>query len=257
MCCHLFLANCVNDVLLSNTQPLAPNPELPASSTQPRTPRTENPAPSTEHTAHLSTGIKEVDRFLKGGVPRGKITEIVGSDSSGKTSLGLSVLGQSTGRGEITAYIDAFDSLDPKYAEKVGIDLRNFLWIRCAGNTNHHMDALSKALRASDILCQAGGFGVIAIDIASHLRDSKIPLNTWFRLQRAIKGTPTVFMVIASQKTTGSASALILSLERNRSFWTPEKRSQFVQKPYFQGIESETYLLRGKSHGSVTVHCRF
>lgn len=216
---------------------------------------TRDPRPETRD--HLPTGIKEVDQFLKGGIPRGKITEIVGSDSSGKTSLGLSILAQSTARGEITAYIDAFDSLDPKYAQKVGIDLRNFLWIRCASNTNNHLDPLSKALRASDILCQAGGFGVITIDIANHLKDSKIPLNPWFRLQRAIRGTPTVFMVITSRKTTGSASSLVLSLERNKSFWIPGKRSQFVRKPYFQGIESETYLLRGKSHGSVTVHCRF
>jgi hypothetical protein len=201
----------------------------------------------------LSTGIVELDQWLEGGLPRGKIIEMVGPASSGKTSLVLSVLAQSTSRGEIAAYIDVVDSLDPKYAQTVGIDLENLLWIRCA----NQLDPLSKALKAADILCQAGGFGVITLDVATHLTDSKISLKTWFRLQRVIRGTSTVFMVISSQKTTGSAASLVFSLERNQSFWTSGKRAQFMRKPYFQGFESEACLLRGKSHGSVTVHCRF
>jgi hypothetical protein len=203
--------------------------------------------------ATLSTGIDELDQLLKGGVPRGKILEIVGSNSSGKTSLVLSILAQSTSRGEITAYVDVVDSLDPKYAQAVGIDLKNFLWVRCAKEKTNRLEPLGRALKAADILCQAGGFGVITIDLA----DLKVPSNTWFRLQRVIRGSSTVFAVISSQKTTGSASSLVLSLERHRSFWTSDKRSQFVRKPYFHGIESEACLLRGKSHGSVTVHCRF
>ena len=169
----------------------------------------------------------------------------------------LSILAQSTRRGEITAYVDVVDSLDPKYAQAVGIDLDNLLWIRCAKSRINQLDPLTKALKATDILCQAGGFGVITIDVATNLTASKIPLNAWFRLQRAIQGTSTVFVVISCQKTTGSASSLVLSLERNQSFWTSGKRSQFMRKPHFQGIESEACLLRGKSHGSVTVHCRF
>jgi hypothetical protein len=212
---------------------------------------------STHPRATLTTGIDELDQLLEGGVPRGKILEIVGAGSSGKTSLMLSILAQSTSRGEITAYIDVVDSLDPKYAQAVGIHLENLLWIRCAKSSTTQLDPLNKALKAADILCQAGGFGVITLDVATHLANSKVPLKTWFRLQRVIRGTSTIFTVISSQKTTGSASSLVLFLERNRSLWTSDKRSQFVEKPYFQGVESEACLMKGRNHGSVTVHCRF
>jgi hypothetical protein len=180
-----------------------------------------------------------------------------GPVSSGKTSLAMSILAQSTRRGEIVAYVDVADSLDPKYAQVVGMNLENLLWIRCANSQVNSLDPVRKALKAADILCQAGGFGVITIDVATNRADLKIPLNTWFRLQRVIRGTSTVVMVISSQKITGSASSLVLSVERNQSFWTSGKRSQTIRKPYFQGIESEACVLRGRNHGRVTVHCRF
>jgi len=218
-------------------------------------PTHRDPRPATRD--HLPTGIVELDQLLEGGVPRGSIIEMRGPVSSGKTSLAMSILAQSTRRGEIAAYVDVADSLDPQYAQVVGIDLGNLLWIRCANRQINSLDPVRKALKAADILCQAGGFGVITIDVATNLADSKIPLNTWFRLQRVIRGTSTVFLVISSQKITGSASSLVLSVERNQSFWTSGKRSQTMRKPYFQGIESEACLLRGGKHGSVTVHCRF
>jgi len=205
----------------------------------------------------LSTGIDELDQMLEGGVPRGKIIEITGATSSGKSSLSLSILAQSTSRGEIAAYVDAVDSLDPKSAQAAGIDLEHLLWVRCAKSNIHQLEPLRRALKAADILCQAGGVGVIAIDIAGRLINSKISLNNWFRLQRTLRGTPTVLMVISSQRTTGSASSLVLSLDRNRSLWTSGKRSRFIQKPYFQGMESEACLMKGRSNGTVTVYCRF
>ena len=203
----------------------------------------------------LSTGIGDLDQLLQGGIPRGRITEIMGSYSSGRTALLFSVLAQCTERAEITAYIDITDSLDPKSARKSGVDLDRLLWIRCR-DTENGLDPLQKALKAADILCQAGGFGVIAFDIVN-LKSARISLNSWFRLQRLVKGTPTVLLVVSEKKITGSASSLVLSLERNRSYWTSGKRSRVMQKPCFQGIESEAHLLKGGGHGSITLHCRF
>lgn len=207
--------------------------------------------------ATLPTGIVELDQMLEGGVPRGSIIEMRGPVSSGKTSLVLSILAQSTRRGEIAAYVDSVDSLDPQNTQAAGIELENLLWIRCANNKVNQLDPLRRALKAADILCQAGGFGVIVVDVATTEADAKIPLNNWFRLQRAIRGTSTVFIVISSGKITGSAASLVLSVERNQSFWTSGERSKVIRKPYFQGIESEACLLRGRNHGSITVHCRF
>ena len=74
----------------------------------------------------LPTGIERLDLLLGGGLERGQITEIVGAPSSGRTSVLFSILAQATGRGEMVAYVDAFDSLDPNFAEKSGIDLRRY-----------------------------------------------------------------------------------------------------------------------------------
>lgn len=212
--------------------------------------------PNLEDQDSLPTGISDLDQLLKGGIPRGRITEIMGSHSSGRTALLLSILAQCIERAEIAAYIDIADSLDPKSAGKTGIDLHRLLWIRCAKDIANGLDPLQKALKASDILCQAGGLGVIALDIVS-FKNARVPLNIWFRLQRLVRGTPTVLLVISGKKITGSASSLVLSLERNRSCWTSGRRSRVIQKPCFQGIESEAHLLKGRGHGSITLHCRF
>ncbi len=94
----------------------------------------------------LSTGMKHLDLLLSGGISRGQITEIIGPSSSGKTSLLLSILSQATQRGEVVAYVDSLSSLDLAFAQKAGIDLQRLLWVR------------GGALKAVDILAQAGGF---------------------------------------------------------------------------------------------------
>ena len=203
----------------------------------------------------LSTGIGNLDQLLEGGIPRGRITEIIGTYSSGRTALLFSVLAQCTEQAEIAAYIDITDSLDPESIRKAGVDLNRLLWVRCTQDMENGLDPLQKALKASDILCQAGGFGAIVLD-AVRFENSRVSLNVWFRLQRIVKGTPTVFVVISGKKITGSASSLVLSLERNRSCWTSGRRPRVMQKPCFQGIESEAHLLKG-GHGSITLHCRF
>lgn len=235
-------------------------------------------------TDFLPTGIEDLDRLLKGGIPRGKLVEITGSLSSGKTSLLLSLFAQATEREEFTAYVDAFDTLDPEGAAGLGIDLRRLLWVRCASEARTGGDdaAVNKALQAVDILTQAGGFGLIALDLQApppH-RGVRIPLHIWFRLQRAVKGSLTTMLVVARSRTVGSAASLVLALERQDSCWThrssrsadvrfrvdmPEAAqgadllagSERVAGNRFQGLQSQAHLLRGDVHGSIPVYCRF
>lgn len=77
------------------------------------------------------TGIPAVDTLLEGGLPVGALTEIVGAESSGRTSLALSSLAQLTSTGKVCAWVDVSDTLKPECAAAVGIALPYLLWVRC------------------------------------------------------------------------------------------------------------------------------
>lgn len=78
-----------------------------------------------------ATGIPEIDRALRGGLPVGAISEIVGPECSGRTSLALATIAQLTREGRACAWVDASDSLDPESAAANGIQLSQLLWVRC------------------------------------------------------------------------------------------------------------------------------
>jgi recombination protein RecA len=79
------------------------------------------------------SGIPELDNLLGGGIPRGGITEITGSATTGRTSLALSLLAQLTRKGGVCAWVDVQDSLDPETAAAHGVCLERLLWLRVAG----------------------------------------------------------------------------------------------------------------------------
>lgn len=147
--------------------------------------------------------------------PRGRITEIVGARSSGRTSFLHSILAAATSAGEFTVIIDANDSFDPSSAAGAGVDLEKLIWIRCAKNVEH-------AMRAADLVIHSGGFGVIALDLAESAERQlqRIPPTTWFRWRRAVEPTPTVLAVIANRPLTKSCSALLVETKRHRVVFT-------------------------------------
>jgi recombination protein RecA len=77
------------------------------------------------------TGIESLDEVLKGGLPVGAISELVGPECSGRTSIALSFLARITQTGKVCAWIDVSDSLDPASASAAGVDLNRLLWVRC------------------------------------------------------------------------------------------------------------------------------
>src|SRR4051812_31052061 len=121
----------------------------------------------------LSTGLGGVDSLIE-GCPRGRITEIAGPVSSGRTSLLYSILAEASRLGEFCAIVDGTNAFDPHGAVAAGINLRRLVWVRCSGNAEH-------AMRAADLLIHAGGFGVIALDLCevplASLR--RIPISSW------------------------------------------------------------------------------
>ena len=149
--------------------------------------------------------------LINRGFPRGRISEIYGPRSSGRTSLLHSVLAASTERGECAALIDTANAFDLCSAAAAGVTLEKLLWVRCGGNAEH-------ALRTADLLLRAGGFGVVALDLieASPQALARIPPTAWFRFRNAIEPTPTVFLVLAEKSLTKSCAAMRVSLERKR-----------------------------------------
>ncbi len=156
----------------------------------------------------MSTGIPGL------ALPRGAITEVSGLASSGRTTFLCSVLAAATRRRESCAVIDTADTFDPASAEAAGADLRFLLWVRCAARKKY-------ALQAADWLLQAGGFGVVALDMANLAsRDVRnIPLNIWFRFRRAVEHKPTVLLAIAAEHCTGSAAAWQLEMSPRGAIW--------------------------------------
>jgi hypothetical protein len=89
-----------------------------------------------------ATGIGTLDAMLKGGLPVGAISEIVGQECSGRTGLTLAFLAQLTQQGKVCAWVDVSDSLHPESAAAAGVDLDWLLWVRCGAGTE---DAAERA----------------------------------------------------------------------------------------------------------------
>lgn len=77
------------------------------------------------------TGIETLDNLLEGGLPLGAVTELVGPECSGRTSVALSFLARMTQAAKVCAWIDVSNALDPASAAAAGVDLARLLWVRC------------------------------------------------------------------------------------------------------------------------------
>ena len=147
--------------------------------------------------------------------PRGRISEIIGTRSSGRTSVLHTLLAASTGQGEYAALVDTKDAFDACSAASVGVELSKLVWVRCGGNAEH-------ALRAADLLIQAGGFGVVALDLAEATPAAlnRIPPTAWFRFRRALESTPTILTVVSDCPLAKSCSFLTIKMPPRRAVFT-------------------------------------
>lgn len=110
----------------------------------------------------ISTGSIGIDIALGiGGMPKGRIVEIYGPESSGKTTLALSVIAQAQKKGGTCAFIDAEHALDPSYAKKIGVDIENLLISQ--------PDAGEQALEITDTLVRSGAVDVLVVDSVAAL----------------------------------------------------------------------------------------
>jgi recombination protein RecA len=266
----------------------------------------------------VPTGMGAVDELLQGGLPVGALTEMVGAECSGRTSLALKFVAQVTRAEKVCAWVDVSDALSPESAAACGVDLARLLWVRCGvvrkptsqkrdvghpasgrngfavpqkyfvpkpvvkglhgGGMGGHprgeakgMDAavsgllqqdvsarcaepqrrvrverevvapvrvrdfasggrakfgggggtpgrpwgrIEQALKVTDLLLQAGGFGAIVLDMGSLAPEhvSRIPLATWFRYRAGAERTQACVLLLTQHTCAKSSTGLVLRM---------------------------------------------
>jgi hypothetical protein len=260
----------------------------------------------------MPTGIPAIDALLNGGLPVGAVTEMIGSECSGRTALALSFLAQVTKSERVCAWIDASNTLSPESAAASGVDLKRLLWVRCgvqpqaidSPSFSHNSFALperylapaipkkglhgggfgphprvevkglsegisgllrgealaprcaepqgrvrpeketfepppshtlkrdgfsrrttkpwiriEQALRATDLLLQAGGFSAIVLDLGSiaPVYVSRIPLATWFRYRAAAERSRASVVLLTQHACSKSSAGLVLRMQAAQS----------------------------------------
>jgi recombination protein RecA len=112
--------------------------------------------------AVISTGSISFDAALGvGGIPRGRVTEIYGPESSGKTTITLQIIAEAQKAGGLAAFVDAEHALDPKYAKKLGVDVDNLLVSQ--------PDSGEQALEITEALVRSGAIDVLVVDSVAAL----------------------------------------------------------------------------------------
>ncbi len=173
--------------------------------------------------AAISTGSLGLDIALGiGGLPRGRIAEIYGPESSGKTTLALQVAAEAQKTGGVAAFIDAEHALDPIYAGKLGVDLDNLLISQ--------PDTGEQALEIADTLVRSGAIDVLIIDSVAALTP-RAELEG--EMGDQLPGLQARLMSQALRKLTGSISksnALVIFINQIRMkigvmFGSPETTS--------------------------------
>ncbi|MSR76922.1 MAG: recombinase RecA [Candidatus Omnitrophica bacterium] len=110
----------------------------------------------------ISTGALSLDIATGvGGIPRGRVTEIFGPESSGKTTLSLSIIAQIQAKGGVAAFIDAEHALDPTYAQKIGVKLDDLLISQ--------PDSGEQALQITEMLIRSNAVDLIVVDSVAAL----------------------------------------------------------------------------------------
>ncbi len=144
----------------------------------------------------ISTGSLGLDIALGiGGLPKGRVVEIYGPESSGKTTLALQVAAEAQKKGGVAAFIDAEHALDPIYAQKLGVDLNNLLISQ--------PDTGEQALEIADTLVRSGAIDVLIIDSVAALTP-RAELEG--EMGDSLPGLQARLMSQALRKLTGSIS---------------------------------------------------
>ncbi len=182
----------------------------------------------------LRTALAPINALLEGGIPRGRISEIVGRRSSGKTSLAAAFISAATRHGEVAAVIDLANAFDPSTMAEAGVDLSRVLWAAVPasnavweratedlqsssyfrGAKTRVDNSMRSFLRAAEMVLEAGGFGLLVMDFGD--RGFTLPSSSALRLARMAERSGTAVLVVAPRPVCGTFAALSLELASMR-----------------------------------------
>jgi energy-coupling factor transporter ATP-binding protein EcfA2 len=173
----------------------------------------------------LPTGICFLDHgLLKGGLPKGHLIEIVGSKSSGKTTLLFKMLSGFNKQESMIAYFDFSETFYPPSAQRSGVDLKKLLVLRPPN--------IPAGLRAAEILFRSGSICVAVFDLVA--TKDQIPKALLLRLKRSVRQARGIGIFLrgpSSTKIQGNQLALCLKVKRlNQEFWVETEKSLFGEE---------------------------
>ena len=183
------------------------------------------------------SGVSRLDEALGGGWPQGRVCELVGPRSCGRTGVAVATLATATARGEVAAWIDGADAFDPVSAAAAGVSLDRVLWVRPR--------ALGETVRAAEMVLEAGGFTALVLDLgagrapvcdgtgeaaAASGGERRGPLR--LRLARAVERSGAVALVLSERPWAGASAAVTVLLDAACPVWAygaiaDERRGQW------------------------------
>lgn len=204
---------------------------------------------------HLSSGITQIDTLVGGGIVRGRISELIGPISAGRTSLAAAFAASATYRGEVVGWIDGANAFDPASMVTAGVALARVLWVSVRDETvarslrksssGPFTRKQSALLKAAELVLDAGGFGLVVIDFGD-LR-YPIPQSSALRLARAAERSGSVVIALASHRMCGTFASLSIAMNRVAASFG---RTAIGGPAVFDALEQEARVARNKFGGS-------
>ncbi len=159
----------------------------------------------------FATSVGALDRLLEGGLPRGRLVELIGRKTCGRFSIVLSTLASATGAAETTALVDLGDSFDPQAAETAGAALERLLWVRPR--------RLKEALISTEMLLGTG-FPLVVLDLGHPPVPGGRGVEAfWLRLARAAAARDAALLVSSPYRVSGTAAAAVVKAMDARPVW--------------------------------------
>ncbi len=202
----------------------------------------------------IPTGSIALDIALGvGGVPKGRITEIYGTESSGKTTIALQIVAESQKRGGVCAYIDVEHAIDPDYAKKLGVDIDN-LFIAQPATGEEALDIMDALIRSSAIdvvVLDSVAALVPKAELEGDMGDSHVGLHARLMSQALRK--------IAGNISRTNTVAIFINQIRQKigvMFGNPETTSGGLALRYYASVRMEVRRTETVKNGTEAVGAR-